>query len=259
MLRATARRPPTRRSTSTIANSTTPIRISTAAMSFSGISWMNCLSARARNGCPDVSATVNRIIGGWEAPVYGRLTSGRPFTVYSGTNTLSSVNPVHGQLQWMQPRRGHAFPRFRIRTDLVLQPGAARRSSPRRAPDSSATPDAISSSARTISSWTPSVEAHPDQRALQAGDPRRCDQPDQLRHVQRADHGHHQHPVRPHPQLGEQQFAQGAVSREDPLLSTVISEVRHRIPGAGRYACGELMRTYLASVAGDLLLRRTAD
>ena len=30
-------------------------------------------------------------MGGWEVSGYGRVTSGRPFTVYSGSNTFSSV------------------------------------------------------------------------------------------------------------------------------------------------------------------------
>jgi hypothetical protein len=33
-----------------------------------------------------------RIIGGWEVSSFGRLTSGRPFTVNSGSNTFSDVN-----------------------------------------------------------------------------------------------------------------------------------------------------------------------
>jgi hypothetical protein len=33
----------------------------------------------------------DRIVGGWEVSGYGRVTSGRPFTVYSGSNTFSSV------------------------------------------------------------------------------------------------------------------------------------------------------------------------
>ena len=37
------------------------------------------------------SGLVDRIVGGWEVSGYGRITSGRPFTVYSGSNTTSSV------------------------------------------------------------------------------------------------------------------------------------------------------------------------
>jgi hypothetical protein len=35
---------------------------------------------------------LDRVIGGWELAGYARLTSGRPFTVYAGTNTVSNVN-----------------------------------------------------------------------------------------------------------------------------------------------------------------------
>jgi hypothetical protein len=35
---------------------------------------------------------VNRVIGGWEFSGFGRVTSGRPFTVWSGANTVSNVN-----------------------------------------------------------------------------------------------------------------------------------------------------------------------
>ena len=34
---------------------------------------------------------VNRVLGGWEVTAYGRVTSGRPFTVFAGTETTSSV------------------------------------------------------------------------------------------------------------------------------------------------------------------------
>jgi hypothetical protein len=34
---------------------------------------------------------LDRVVGGWEVAGYGRVTSGRPFTVYSGTFTTSSV------------------------------------------------------------------------------------------------------------------------------------------------------------------------
>ena len=40
----------------------------------------------------NASGTVDKIIGGWEVTGFGRLTSGRPFTVWSGANTVSNVN-----------------------------------------------------------------------------------------------------------------------------------------------------------------------
>jgi hypothetical protein len=38
------------------------------------------------------NGVVNRVIGGWEFSGFGRVTSGRPFTVFAGTNTVSNVN-----------------------------------------------------------------------------------------------------------------------------------------------------------------------
>ena len=49
--------------------------------------------------------------------------------------------------------------------------------------------------------------------------PRRRHQPDQLRHVQRADHGHHQFDLRPHSQHHHQRFAQDSGRRKDSFLS----------------------------------------
>jgi hypothetical protein len=37
------------------------------------------------------SSLVNRLVSGWEVTGQGRVTSGRPFTVFAGTNTTSSV------------------------------------------------------------------------------------------------------------------------------------------------------------------------
>src|SRR5262249_47316627 len=34
---------------------------------------------------------VDRALGGWEVTGFGRITSGRPFTVFAGTNTVSNV------------------------------------------------------------------------------------------------------------------------------------------------------------------------
>ncbi len=38
------------------------------------------------------SAAMDRIVGGWEIAGFARITSGRPFTVFAGTNTVSNVN-----------------------------------------------------------------------------------------------------------------------------------------------------------------------
>jgi hypothetical protein len=40
----------------------------------------------------NASGLADRIVGGWELTGLARVTSGRPFTVYSGTNTVSNVN-----------------------------------------------------------------------------------------------------------------------------------------------------------------------
>ncbi|MBI3208561.1 MAG: carboxypeptidase regulatory-like domain-containing protein, partial [Candidatus Solibacter usitatus] len=37
-------------------------------------------------------AVIGRIVGGWEVTSFLRITSGRPFTVWAGTNTISNVN-----------------------------------------------------------------------------------------------------------------------------------------------------------------------
>src|SRR5262249_11949868 len=37
------------------------------------------------------SGLVDRVLGGWEIAGFGRVTSGRPFTVFAGTNTVSNV------------------------------------------------------------------------------------------------------------------------------------------------------------------------
>jgi hypothetical protein len=40
----------------------------------------------------NASGLANRVVGGWEVTGYGRLSSGRPFSVFAGTNTVSNVN-----------------------------------------------------------------------------------------------------------------------------------------------------------------------
>jgi hypothetical protein len=49
------------------------------------------------------------LVGGWEVTTYGRLTSGRPFTVFSGTNTLSSVNQSTASCNGCSPGQGTPF------------------------------------------------------------------------------------------------------------------------------------------------------
>ncbi len=38
------------------------------------------------------SGTLDKVVGGWELTGYGRITSGRPFSAFAGTNTVSNVN-----------------------------------------------------------------------------------------------------------------------------------------------------------------------
>ena len=80
------------------------------------------------------SGLVDRILGGWEVTGYGRVTSGRPFTAFSGTNTVSNVNqstanctgcsrgdgrrsprPRHGLLWYLRRRRARQILRPRRR------------------------------------------------------------------------------------------------------------------------------------------------
>src|SRR6185369_8257033 len=39
----------------------------------------------------NASGLADRILGGWQLTGFGRLTSGRPFSVFAGSNTTSSV------------------------------------------------------------------------------------------------------------------------------------------------------------------------
>jgi hypothetical protein len=43
------------------------------------------------NNVTSANGLAERILGGWEVIGYGRVTSGRPFTVFAGTNTVSNV------------------------------------------------------------------------------------------------------------------------------------------------------------------------
>ena len=52
---------------------------------------------------------MNRIIGGWEITGLGRLTSGRPFTVFAGTNTVSNVNQSTANCNSCTPGEGTPF------------------------------------------------------------------------------------------------------------------------------------------------------
>ena len=46
---------------------------------------------RGKHFMSSANGAVQKIVGGWELTGLGRITSGRPFTIYAGTNTVSSV------------------------------------------------------------------------------------------------------------------------------------------------------------------------
>ena len=54
--------------------------------------WMVELPfGRGKHFMSSANGAVQKIVGGWELTGLGRITSGRPFTIYAGTNTVSSV------------------------------------------------------------------------------------------------------------------------------------------------------------------------
>jgi hypothetical protein len=55
------------------------------------------------------SGWAERIVGGWEVTGYGRLTSGRPFSVFAGTNTVSNVNQSTANCTGCTPGMGTPF------------------------------------------------------------------------------------------------------------------------------------------------------
>ena len=94
-----------------------------------------------------------RIIGGWEFTGYLRLTSGRPFTVFAGTNTVSNVNQSTANCTGCS--RGDGSPFLDPANGLIWYFDANERakfSAPGRRTNSGI-PGATSSSARTTSSW----------------------------------------------------------------------------------------------------------
>ena len=163
------------------------------------------------------SGLANRIVGGWEVSGYGRVTSGRPFTVYSGSNTFSSVVQTPANCTGCSGRR-HAFPGFRQRADLVPEPhadGAVLRSARRAVRQHRAE---LPGGAALLRAGCLAVEAGAGDREGEAGIPRRRDQPDQLGYVWPAHgHGDQQH-LRAHQQHHLQRIAEDPDWREDPLL-----------------------------------------
>ncbi len=57
----------------------------------------------------NTSGLVDKIVGGWEIAALGRVTSGRPFTVFSGANTVSNVNQSTANCNLCSRTDGSAF------------------------------------------------------------------------------------------------------------------------------------------------------
>ena len=55
------------------------------------------------------SGLVDRVLGGWEVTGYGRVTSGRPFSAFSGSNTVSNVNQSTANCTGCSRGDGSAF------------------------------------------------------------------------------------------------------------------------------------------------------
>ena len=60
--------------------------------SFQGYGVYDLPFGRGRRFLKDSGGILDRLVGGWEVAGVIEFTSGRPFTVYSGVNTLSNVN-----------------------------------------------------------------------------------------------------------------------------------------------------------------------
>ena len=148
---ATRPPPPTLRSTSTTAASITPTAISTAATSSSGTVVAELPFGKGKHFLHSASGLVDRVLGGWEVTGYGRVTSGRPFSAFSGSNTVSNVNQSTANCTGCSRGDGiavHSRPPPAC-SGSSTPPSAPN--SPPPAPASSATPAATSSSDRTSS------------------------------------------------------------------------------------------------------------
>jgi hypothetical protein len=69
--------------------------------------------------------TLNRVVGGWEVTSFGRMTSGRPFTVWAGANTVSNVN--QSTANCTNCRRGDGTPFLDGPSGLIWYFDAAQR------------------------------------------------------------------------------------------------------------------------------------
>ncbi|MDQ3686048.1 MAG: TonB-dependent receptor [Acidobacteriota bacterium] len=64
---------------------------------------------RGRRYADDVNGVVNQVIGGWSLAGVTYWLSGRPFTAYSGANTVSNVNQSTANCQGCTPDMGSVF------------------------------------------------------------------------------------------------------------------------------------------------------
>jgi hypothetical protein len=55
------------------------------------------------------SGALDKVVGGWELTGYGRITSGRPFSAFAGTNTVSNVNQSTANCNGCSRGDGSAF------------------------------------------------------------------------------------------------------------------------------------------------------
>ena len=64
---------------------------------------------RGKRLLPNLPKFLDRALGGWEAAGSGRITSGRPFTVYSGSYTFSSVVQTPANCNGCTPGEGTPY------------------------------------------------------------------------------------------------------------------------------------------------------
>ena len=125
-------------------------------------------------------------MGGWEVSGYGRVTSGRPFTVFSGSNTSSSVVQTPANCTG-KCSSGEGTPFLDSASGLIwyFNPTQTAQFS---APGAGAVRQhraQLLGGAALLRTGCLVPEAHPGQREDQDGTPRRRHQPDQLGSVWR--------------------------------------------------------------------------
>ena len=166
---------------------------------------------------------LDRVLGGWEVTGYGRLTSGRPFTAFSGSNTVSNVNQSTANCTGCS--RGDGSPFLDPASGLIWYFDAAER-----AKFSAPGAGQFGNTGRNyfVGPHYFEIDASllkriPRDGANQARVPGRRHQPDQQPEFRRAHDGYYQFYLRTHiQQLPEQQFAQDSARRQDTLLAETM-------------------------------------